>query len=251
VRHVAISLFLLASAADAEDWVRVGEIDAAGKPVVVDVSEIADVDSSKSALFKFVYSADRVIGDNYEKSAPTATVYRSELRRAYFHCSERTMAIVQSTLRDAEENVVGHFDIEPARLSFREAAAGTVGEIMLGIACGSTHDPEKATSKSDVSQRRISAGIAVPANPDDYYPSGSNRRKEKGTPTIEVCVGPTGKLLREPVVTDSSGFPDLDGAAIKVAKATRYAPAKENGVALPESCLRYKIKFLPKFPGQR
>ncbi len=251
MRHLAISFFFFASAAYAEDWVRVGEIDAGGKPVVIDVSEIADVDSSKSALFKFVYSADRPIGDKYEKSAPTATVYRSELRRAYFHCSERTMAIAQSTLRDAEERVVGHFDIEPARLSFREAAVGTVGEIMLGIACGSTRETEKATPKYDVTQRSPSAGLAVPANPDDFYPPGSNRRKEEGSPTVEVCVGPTGKLLREPVVTDSSGFPDLDAAAIKVAKATRYVPAKENGVALPESCLKYKIKFVPKMPGQR
>jgi TonB family protein len=84
------------------------------------------------------------------------------------------------------------------------------------------------------------------ANPDDYYPPGSIRREEQGSPVVQACVGPNGKLLREPVVTDTSGFPDLDGAAIKVAKANRYSPASEGGSALPESCIKFKVKFVLK-----
>jgi len=48
------------------------------------------------------------------------------------------------------------------------------------------------------------------------------------------------------VVTDTSGFPDLDSAAVKVAKATRYAAGTENGSALPESCIKFKVKFVLK-----
>ena len=59
-------------------------------------------------------------------------------------------------------------------------------------------------------------------------------------------MGECGRLLREPVITDTSGFPDLDGAAVKVAKANRYAPATEAGAALPESCIKFKVKFVLK-----
>lgn len=90
------------------------------------------------------------------------------------------------------------------------------------------------------------AKMTRPVNPEDYYPPGSIRREEQGSPVVQACVGPNGHLLREPVVTDTSGFPDLDGAAVKVAKATRYAAATENGTALPESCIKFKVKFVLK-----
>src|SRR6478735_4005151 len=90
------------------------------------------------------------------------------------------------------------------------------------------------------------AKMTRPANPDDYYPPGSIRREEQGSPVVQACVGPKGTLLREPVVTDTSGFPDLDMAAIKVAKATRYAPGTDAGSALPESCIKFKVKFVLK-----
>jgi protein TonB len=90
------------------------------------------------------------------------------------------------------------------------------------------------------------ARMTRPANPDDYYPPGAIRREEEGSPVVQACVGPNGRLLREPVVTDTSGFPDLDGAAIKVAKATRYASGTDNGAALPESCIKFKVKFVLK-----
>jgi protein TonB len=92
----------------------------------------------------------------------------------------------------------------------------------------------------------VGAKLSRMANPDDYYPPGSIRREEQGSPVVQACVGPNGRLLREPVVTDTSGFPDLDGAAIKVAKANRYTAAMENGSAVPESCIKFKVKFILK-----
>ena len=90
------------------------------------------------------------------------------------------------------------------------------------------------------------AKMTRPANPDDFYPPGSIRREEEGSPVVQACVGANGRLLREPVVTDTSGFPDLDGAAVKVAKATRYAAGTDNGSALAESCIKFKVKFVLK-----
>ena len=38
---------------------------------------------------------------------------------------------------------------------------------------------------------------------------------------------------------------DLDAAAIRVAKATRYAAGTKDGTAVPESCIKFKVKFVP------
>jgi protein TonB len=83
-------------------------------------------------------------------------------------------------------------------------------------------------------------------DPDQYYPPGAKRREEQGSPVVQACVGPNGRLVREPVITETSGFPELDGAAVKVAKANRYSPAMEAGTALPESCVKFKVKFVIK-----
>jgi protein TonB len=83
-------------------------------------------------------------------------------------------------------------------------------------------------------------------DPDQFYPPGAKRREEQGSPVVQACVGPNGRLVREPVITETSGFPELDGAAVKVAKANRYTPASENGTALPESCVKFKVKFVIK-----
>lgn len=88
------------------------------------------------------------------------------------------------------------------------------------------------------------ASMSRPASPDDFYPPGSRRREEEGSPVVQVCVGPNGRLLREPKLIDTSGFPELDVAAIRVAKASRYAAGRdERGNALPEACLKFKVKF--------
>jgi protein TonB len=83
-------------------------------------------------------------------------------------------------------------------------------------------------------------------DPDQFYPPGAKRREEQGSPVVQACVGPNGRLVREPVITETSGFPELDGAAVKVAKANRYTPASEGGTALPESCVKFKVKFVIK-----
>ena len=81
---------------------------------------------------------------------------------------------------------------------------------------------------------------------DQYYPPGAKRREEQGSPVVQACVAANGRLARDPVVTDTSGFPELDAAAIKVAKASRYTPATEAGAAVAESCIKFKVKFVIK-----
>jgi TonB family protein len=60
---------------------------------------------------------------------------------------------------------------------------------------------------------------------------------------VQACVGRNGKLLRDPVIAESSGFPALDAAAIEVAKAAKYTAGSTGGDRLPESCIKFKVRF--------
>jgi hypothetical protein len=93
------------------------------------------------------------------------------------------------------------------------------------------------------------ARLTRSVDPSEYYPKGSIRREEEGAPVVRACVGPDGRLLRNPELADTSGFPELDAAAIKVASASRYSAAvDERGTALPESCVKFRVKFFINQP---
>jgi TonB family protein len=81
-------------------------------------------------------------------------------------------------------------------------------------------------------------------NSEDYYPPSSKRLGEQGNTTLQVCVGPSGKLTAEPTVTQSSGSANLDGGAIKLAKAGsgHYRATTENGTPV-SSCYGLLIRF--------
>lgn len=91
-----------------------------------------------------------------------------------------------------------------------------------------------------------SAKMRSAPDPDRFYPPGAKRREEQGSPVVQACVGPNGRLLRDPVVTETSGYPELDAAAVKVAQNSRYTPATEGGKAVDESCVKFKVKFVIK-----
>ncbi len=94
-----------------------------------------------------------------------------------------------------------------------------------------------------------SAKMKSAADPDRFYPPGAKRREEQGSPVVQACVGPNGRLLRDPVVAETSGYPELDQAAIQVAKNSRYTAATDNGSAMDESCIKFKVKFVIKNEG--
>ena len=91
-----------------------------------------------------------------------------------------------------------------------------------------------------------SAKMKSAADPDRFYPPGAKRREDQGSPVVQACVGPNGRLLRDPVVSETSGYPELDQAAIQVAKNSRYTPATDAGAAVDESCIKFKVKFVIK-----
>ena len=118
-------------------------------------------------------------------------------------------------LRDPVITATSGFpDIDAAAIELAkdsEYAAGTENGAPLPESCVKF----KVQFKFDASARMVR-----PVSPADYFPAGAKRRKEQGSPIVLACVGPTGELLREPTIIESSGFPDVDAAAVKVAKAT-------------------------------
>jgi protein TonB len=85
--------------------------------------------------------------------------------------------------------------------------------------------------------------VQVTFRPDisNYYPEAARREGQEGRAIIKICVNQLGKIDSADVAT-SSGFPELDEAAIKVAKAYRFKPATSEGKAV-SSCPTLPVKF--------
>lgn len=73
------------------------------------------------------------------------------------------------------------------------------------------------------------------------YPKGARQRGEQGDVTLEIRVNAAGSVDRVTVVA-SSGFADLDAAAVKAAKAAKFTPAKA-GRETVASTARLKLSF--------
>jgi TonB family protein len=234
MRTWSIAFLFAASAACAENWQPVATLDANGAVLLIDTSDIMEVKGYRRAWFKSAYETDQPIPSEYRESVPRAKKYRWVRSANLFHCTEKTIALAELRWFSSDGEDLGSRRAEA--LSFRKVSPGSVDEQMLEAVCSS----ETVRSRERLEEQ---AQMTRPAHPKDYYPEGSIRRGEQGTPTVQACVDSTGKLLREPVVAISSGFQELDGAAIQVAKDSRYRPGTRNGTALPESCIEMPITF--------
>src|SRR6185369_10183155 len=105
--------------------------------------------------------------------------YRTEVTLRYFNCAERTSAVMRFEWRNADDKPA--LTNLPALLTFRPVTAGTRDEQMLEAACnyaGDLASPEAA----GLQLPEATARLVRPANPDEYYPRGSIRRREQGSP---------------------------------------------------------------------
>jgi protein TonB len=86
-------------------------------------------------------------------------------------------------------------------------------------------------------------------NVDDYYPETSRRLEEEGVAKIKVCVGTNGRV-KNAEIDDTSGFPRLDEAGVKVAKLLRFTPPTIDGQAVDDerACGTVPIRF--KLPNK-
>lgn len=97
--------------------------------------------------------------------------------------------------------------------------------------------------KSAVAATGISLSKGFP-NVDEYYPQSARRMSQEGTALVSICVGPDGKLSKEPTIERSSGTASLDEAALKLAHAGsgRFKPATQEGKPI-EACTKLPVKF--------
>lgn len=79
---------------------------------------------------------------------------------------------------------------------------------------------------------------------EDYYPADARRLGETGAAAIRVCVDPSGRLTEDPTLFQSSGIPQLDQGALRLARAGsgHYRPSTENGQPV-SACYAFRIKF--------
>jgi TonB family protein len=235
MRLFLIALWLTASTAHAATWLQVADIDKKGSLLLLDTASVDRGTDMRTASFKSVFTSDQSIKEGYHDVPPNVKSFRWESNQGQFDCTKRTVAVSQSILHGADDEVVGRLDVDSSALNFREVPISSLGWHLLQAVC--------APSEAEAGVAKFKSIV----NPDDYYPPGSQRRGEEGSPVVKACVGPSGALVREPEVTESSGFPDLDAAAVKAAKGNRYVAAIQDGAPMTESCIKYKIKFV-KWP---
>jgi len=77
------------------------------------------------------------------------------------------------------------------------------------------------------------------------YPKGARQRGEQGDVVLEIRVGKDGSVESAAVVR-SSGFAELDEAAVKAARGTKFAPARSGREAVPSTArmtLSFRLKM--------
>jgi TonB family protein len=88
----------------------------------------------------------------------------------------------------------------------------------------------------------LAGGVASAAPVDPAKPPAQSR--EPLAPVVLACVDRKGELVSTEIV-QSSGIPEVDEAALKVARAAKFKPG-ENAVGAKKrkSCLKFKVKFV-------
>ena len=86
-----------------------------------------------------------------------------------------------------------------------------------------------------------SAHLAVAANPEEWYPAGAKDRGESGSIVVRARIADSNCATAFAVLV-SSGYPELDAAALKVAEASRYLAAVEAGKPVASE-LTFKVRF--------
>lgn len=85
--------------------------------------------------------------------------------------------------------------------------------------------------------------ISIP-NPEDLYPSAAKQAGQEGVVKVKVCINEASKL-GEVTVGESSGFPLLDEAGVRVAKGGRFRAATKAGKPIA-TCANLPIRFALK-----
>ena len=111
-----------------------------------------------------------------------------------------------------------------------------------------TEEPPRPASVATAAAAPRQARVDAPVRPKKAikpdYPKGARQRGEQGNVVLEILVNEAGRVDDVKVVT-SSGFSELDEAAIRAARAARFTPAKRGRAAVASSArltLEFRLK---------
>ena len=122
----------------------------------------------------------------------------------------------------------------------RGAPAITAIVVALAGCHGSAPRADSATGGGQAAPPPESeAPVALNPNVPIAYPPALFDQKVEGDVTLRLFVDSTGKLIPESTrVTEPSGYPALDSAALAGASAPRFAPAKRHGIPVATAFLQ-------------
>ncbi len=101
--------------------------------------------------------------------------------------------------------------------------------------------PPAAAAPAAPRQAKIDAPPSSKKAIKPDYPKGARQRGEEGDVIVELRVTSRGTVDHVSIVT-SSGFPELDDAALRAVKSARFTPAKQ-GAAAVASTARMTLTF--------
>lgn len=114
-----------------------------------------------------------------------------------------------------------------------------VGLLLGGGAACRSPSPDSQGQGSQAPPPESEAPVALNPDVPIAYPPALFEQKVEGDVTLRLFVDSTGKLMPESTrVTETSGYPALDSAALKGSKALRFAPAKRRGMPVATAFLQ-------------
>jgi TonB family protein len=102
----------------------------------------------------------------------------------------------------------------------------------------------KAEKMASVTVAVTHPAVAFADNQAPDYPPWAQDAGEQGVVRLKLFIAADGRV-RNVVLTQSSGYADLDASARAAAMGWRYQPAMRKGVAVP-SIVQFFVKFLPR-----
>ncbi|HEX3866947.1 MAG TPA: energy transducer TonB [Gemmatimonadaceae bacterium] len=109
---------------------------------------------------------------------------------------------------------------------------------MVGAACTGTEAPPRASRYRDPGPRPDAMPVLLNSALPFRYPAVLYARKAQGNVTLSLFIDRDGRVLADSSrVEETSGFADLDSAALRGSRELRFVPAKLRGDAIPISIL--------------
>lgn len=91
-------------------------------------------------------------------------------------------------------------------------------------------------------QARVDAKDVLPADFKPKYPEGARKRNEQGLVLLEIAINERGRAEGVKILS-SSGFHELDEAAVKAVRVTKFKPARADGKAV-RATVRLPVNFV-------